>query len=140
MVTPAAATVIRTCAELDCIGEPPSETPIVSAAVPALVGVPPSEQLFSERPLGKDPLSGNEVAPRVNAGVRTPVTVQPSTPVVDSVGELASDACTVAIPVPLFVGVPATAHPFSVTPAGSAPAMTAHRYGAAPPVTVSGPL
>jgi hypothetical protein len=58
-----------------------------------------------------------------------------SGPLTVSCGELESVAFTVSVLVPCVVGVPLTTHPFSVSPAGSVPAVKLHEYGAVPPLT-----
>jgi hypothetical protein len=58
-----------------------------------------------------------------------------SGPVVDWVGDSESVTFTVMVELPAAVGVPLTAQPLMLKPAGSVPAVMVQLYGDVPPLT-----
>lgn len=133
--------VIGSCAEAVFAGVPESVTVTVTVEVPGVVGVPLTVQLVRVKPAGREPvmehvygvvpplavtveLNGTPTVPLGNVFVSVNAAgsiTMVSGPVVDCVGFPASVTLTEIVALPAVMGVPATAHPERVRPAGSDP-------------------
>jgi hypothetical protein len=159
-VAGAAATVIDSCAETVCTGDPLSLTATVKVDVPLPVGVPEiTPPLDSVRPTGRVPDASDHVYPGVPPVALSVVLYElPFLPpagfadVIDSPeAEIVSDSCSVAVcagdplsvtatvnvAVPVAAGVPVILPAFeSVNPAGRLPDASDHVYPGVPPVSL----
>ena len=129
-----------------CAGEPVSVTLTVTITLPAVVGVPLTTHPVSERPCGNAPVIKQlygEVPPLavIVALYATPTVPFGKVFVIVSalgaitivslalmlcVGLLESVTFTVTVELPAVVGVPLTAQPLRLSPAGSVPAVIEH--------------
>jgi hypothetical protein len=136
-----------------CAGEPASVTLTVRIALPAVVGVPLTTHPVRLRPSGNAPVIEQLYGEVPPFAVIVELYATPTVPfgnvlvmfralgaitivslaLMLCVGLLESVTFTVTVELPAVVGVPLTAQPVRLRPAGSVPAVIEHAYGDVPP-------